>query len=95
VVSPSAASTSSGDIPKFREKLSISDVLEYVRYIADHATMVEQEEPHSRVAGIPDPGDHYLGNLTEQAATVRLVSGDPDLLATTPREFYDELEGKG
>jgi hypothetical protein len=57
--------------------------------------MVEQEEPHSRVAGISDPGDHYLGNLTEQAATVRLVSGDPDLLATTPREFYDELEGRG
>jgi hypothetical protein len=30
---------------KFREKLSISDVLEYVRYIADNATMFDQEEP--------------------------------------------------
>ena len=77
----------------FREKLTYTDVQEYVRYIADRASMTEQPEPHRRVAGIPDPDDHYLANLAEQARVDRLVSGDPDLHATSPREFADELEG--
>lgn len=77
---------------KFREKLAVSDVLEYVRYLADRATMVQPPEPHRRVAGIPDPDDHYLVNLAEVFAVDRLVSGDPDLHASTPRDFLDELE---
>jgi uncharacterized protein len=76
----------------FRDKLSVSDVVEYVRFLADHATMVEQPEPHARVAGIPDPGDYYLARLAESANVDRLVSGDLDLDATSPREFADELE---
>jgi putative PIN family toxin of toxin-antitoxin system len=78
--------------PKFREKLTFSDVQEYVRYIADRATMVEQPEPHRRVAGIPDPDDHYLANLAGQAQVDRLVSGDSHLHATSPREFLEELD---
>ena len=77
---------------RFREKLSVSDVLDYVRYLADRGTMAHPPEPHARVAEIPDPDDHYLVNLAEFAAADRLVSGDPDLGATTPREFLDELE---
>jgi hypothetical protein len=72
--------------------LAVSDVVEYVRFIADRATMAEQPEPHARVAGIPDPGDYYLARLAESARVDRLVTGDPDLHGTTPREFADELE---
>jgi putative PIN family toxin of toxin-antitoxin system len=77
---------------RFREKLSVSDVVEFVSFLADRATMVEQTDPHGYTAGIADQWDYYLRNLAEAAGVDRLVSGDPDLHATSPREFADELE---
>jgi predicted nucleic acid-binding protein len=87
--------------PWFRRKLTYSDVLEYVLWIREGATLVAEETPGVTVEGSPDPGDDYLFSLAfiEQSY---LVSGDPHISETealgpfqilTPRRFWDDVLG--
>jgi uncharacterized protein len=82
--------------PKLRSRIPEDDAREFVRWLAETATLVDDpdEEPPLRSA---DPGDDYLIAL---AATRRaiLVSGDRHLLALTdnipvdsPARFLERL----
>ncbi len=81
----------------FRRKLTVFDVLEYVLWIRERATLMDTDVT-AEVS--PDPDDNYLYALS-LASAADLVSGDPHLLQLgktgpvrvfSPREFIDELE---
>ncbi len=83
---------------KFRRKLTVGDVLEYVLWIREGATLVEAG---SITPVGPDPDDDYLVNLASESQADYLVSGDPDLQdlvmgdlppVLTPRQFLEALE---
>ncbi len=81
----------------FRRKLTVSDVLEYVLWLREQATVMETDI----IAEVsPDPDDIYLYALS-LASAADLVSGDPHLLELeksgpvrvfSPREFIEDLE---
>lgn len=78
---------------KFRKRLSVSDVLGYVEFLRERATLVPPRvvERSSDDPAIPDPDDEYLVDLAEDAQADRVVSGDKHFrglpLAETPSEF--------
>lgn len=76
--------------PKFRAKLPYSEVIRYVAYLAEHATVAQQ--PVSAGESIADPDDRYLVALAEREGAV-LVSGDQHLApaAISPREFIEKI----
>jgi putative PIN family toxin of toxin-antitoxin system len=84
---------------KFRKKLTVADVLSYVEYLHEHATVVSpsssQDEYSTHGSPVSDPDDEYLVYLAEAAKADRIVSGDPhleDLPQTdTPRVFLVTL----
>ena len=84
---------------KFRKKLTVSDVLAYVEYLRERATLVPSREVERSpgASTVPDPDDEYLVHLAEDARADRVVTGDKDfrglLLADTPREFLAALVG--
>ena len=63
---------------KFRKKLTVADILSYVEYLREHATVVQprQVERFPRDPLVPDPDDEYLVHLAEDAQADRIVSGD-------------------
>jgi putative PIN family toxin of toxin-antitoxin system len=81
----------------FRRRLTVSDVLEYVLWLRERATLVDTDI----IAEVsPDPDDNNLYALG-LAAGADLISGDPHLLASgksgpvrvfSPREFIEDLE---
>jgi putative PIN family toxin of toxin-antitoxin system len=82
----------------FRRKLTVSDVLEYVLWLRERASLVENPNVTAEVS--PDPDDNYLYALA-LAEGVDLISGDPHLLELgktgpvwvfSPREYVEELE---
>lgn len=82
---------------KFRKRLSVSDVLNYVEYLRERATLIpsrtSQRPPSTPV--VPDLDDQYLVYLAEDAQADRIVSGDKDFRglsqADTPAEFLSAL----
>jgi predicted nucleic acid-binding protein len=87
--------------PYFRDKLTYSDVLEYVLWIRERATLAEALVA-AKVS--PDPDDDYLWALTVSHEDIYLVSGDPHLLTLmgpgpvrvfSPRRFWDDILGGG
>lgn len=85
--------------PYFRSKLTYSDVLEYVLWIRERATLAEALVT-AEVS--PDPDDDYLWALAATHEEVYLVSGDPHLLTLmgpgpvrifSPRRFWDDVLG--
>ncbi len=78
---------------KFRKRLTVSDVLEYVTFLREHATIVptRRVERYPGEPAVPDPDDEYLVHLAEDAQADRIVSGDQDfrglLQAERPAEF--------
>lgn len=76
----------------FRRKLTVAEVLRFVVFLSDRATVAAQPEG-PRIEDIPDPDDHYLAHLAESADADFLVSGDSDLpTAISPRDFVERLE---
>ncbi len=82
---------------KFRKKLTVADVISYVEYIREHATVVEarQAERSPGDPVVPDPDDEYLVHLAENAQADRIVTGDKGFRdlpqADTPAEFIAVL----
>jgi putative PIN family toxin of toxin-antitoxin system len=84
---------------RFRSKLTVSDVLEYVLWIREGATLTEVPES-LEVEINPDPDDDYLWALAVSHEHASLVSGDSHLLGlvggpvsvVSPREFMEALE---
>lgn len=82
---------------KFRKKLAVADVLDYVRYLRERATLIPVGtiELSSEESTVPDPEDEYLVHLAEHARADRVVSGDKHFRglpqAETPREFLTTL----
>lgn len=82
--------------PWFRRKLSYEEVLEYVLWFAEGATLAEEGEIENVTA---DPGDDYLVALAKNSGADLIVSGDRHLLAlegeprtARPAVFLQELE---
>ena len=81
----------------FRRRLTVSDVLEYVLWLRERATLVDTDI----IAEVsPDPDDNSLYALG-LAAGADLISGDPHLFGLgksgpvrvfSPREFIEDLE---
>ena len=81
----------------FRRRLTVSDVLEYVLWLRERATLVDTDI----IAEVsPNPDDNHLYALGV-AAGADLISGHPHLLALgksgpvrvfSPREFIEDLE---
>jgi len=87
----------------FRRKLTVSDVLEYILWLRERATLAEIPATLTVEEVSPDPDDNYLYALGLGVAA-DLVSGDPHLLGLgksgpvrvfSPREFIEELELTG
>jgi putative PIN family toxin of toxin-antitoxin system len=85
---------------KFRRKLTISNVLEYVRWLREGATLAEIPATLTVEEVSSDPDDNYLYALS-LASAADLISGDSHLLVLgksgpvrvfSPREFIEELE---
>lgn len=78
---------------KFRKRLSVSDVLDYVSFLRERATLVPsrgiERSPDDPI--VPDPEDEYLVHMADDTQVDRIVSGDKDFRglpqAETPREF--------
>lgn len=87
--------------PKFRDRMTERDVMDYVALFARRGIRVEDPAERDRVA--PDPKDDYLLALARASGARVLVSGDAHLtelkLATihvvTPRTFLDTLRARG
>ncbi len=93
-----------GDVlhrPKFRRWLSITETDDYIAFLTEHATLVDDPDPEH--GHTPDPDDDYLVTLARAARAGALVSGDSDLTdfhdphppVTTPRglvELLDHIE---
>jgi uncharacterized protein len=69
--------------PKFRSKLTVSDVLTYVRWLREGAMFVNDAPPLEEwlLARFSDPDDAYLMALARQYRADYLVTGDRDLLS--------------
>jgi len=86
--------------PKFRDRMTDRDVLDYVALFARHGIRVEDPAERQRVA--PDPKDDYLLALARASGARLLVSGDahltklklPSLRVVTPRTFIDLLRAE-
>jgi uncharacterized protein len=85
-------------LDKFRSKLTVSDVLEYVLWIRERSNFVEESPVVAEVS--PDPDDNYLYALAlALMVSDFLASGDPHLLdlrggpvrVVTPREFLEQI----
>lgn len=82
---------------KFRKRLAVADVLRYVEFLRERATVVSSRkaERASTDLLVPDPDDEYLVHLAEDAQVDRIVSGDQDFRglqqAETPAEFVVTL----
>jgi putative PIN family toxin of toxin-antitoxin system len=84
---------------KFRQRLTISDVLAYVGFLGERATLVQsggpRRPPEAVSAAVPDVEDEYLVRLAEDARADRIVSGDKDFRglpqADTPKQFVEIL----
>ena len=83
---------------KFRSRLAVSDVLEYVLWIREGSTLARVPTGAS-VEVSRDPDDDYLYALALAQGAAYLVSGDPHLLelqrgpmrVVTPREFVEAV----
>lgn len=82
--------------PWFRRKLSYEEVLEYVLWLAEGATLAEEGEIENVTA---DPDDDYLVALAKNSGADLIVSGDRHLLdleagprTARPAVFLQELE---
>lgn len=82
---------------KFRRRLTVADVLSYVAFLRERATVMPSREVE-RSSGnlvVYDPEDEYLLYLAEDAQADRIVSGDKDFRglpqADTPNEFLSDL----
>jgi uncharacterized protein len=91
---------------RFRRKLTVSDVLEYVLWLREQATLVV--DPTVGLGGqvSRDPGDEYLVMLADGYRANYLVSGNRHLLdvvatgavatpVVSPRQFMEELALRG
>ena len=82
---------------KFRKRLTVTDVLSYVEYLRERATVIPSRGNERAPGGpvVPDPDDEYLVHLAEDAQADRIVSGDKDFRelpqADTPIEFFVAL----
>lgn len=88
--------------PYFRDKLTYSDVLDYVSWINDGGALYEPYEPYDRSGeeGVSaDPDDDYLYYLALDCGAGFLVSGDSHLLEIpkaqvrilSPRRFWEDV----
>ena len=69
-----------GDVlhrPKFRKWLTASETDDYIAFLTEHATVVDDLAPEH--GHTPDPDDDYLVTLARAARADVLVSGDSDL----------------
>ena len=82
---------------KFRKKLAVSDVLDYVQFLRERATLVPSREVRRSPGdpAVPDPDDEYLVHLVDDARADFVVSGDKHFRglpqAKTPSEFVTAL----
>lgn len=82
---------------KFRKRLSVSDVLDYVGFLRERATLVPSRgvERSPDDPAVPDPEDEYLVHMADDAQVDCIVSGDKHfrnlLQAETPSEFIRTL----
>lgn len=97
--------------PWFRRKLSYDEVLEYVMWLHDGGTVVDQLPLDTVPRYTADPDDDYLVFLAASSAVDYLVSGDHHLLdmgdvipattaaplipVLTPRRFLEKLDQEG
>jgi predicted nucleic acid-binding protein len=82
---------------KFRKKITVTDVLSYVEFLHERAT-VGPSSGGLYTPGdlaVPDPDDQYLVQLAHDSQADCLVSGDPHFRdlpeARTPSEFVTAL----
>jgi len=71
--------------PKFRSKLTVSDVLTYVRWLREGAMFVNDAPPLEAwlLARFSDPDDAYLMALAREYRADYLVTGDRGLLGVS------------
>jgi uncharacterized protein len=71
--------------PKFRSKLTVSDVLTYVRWLREGAMFLNDAPPLEEwlLARFSDPDDAYLLALARQYRADYLVTGDRGLLGVS------------
>jgi len=71
--------------PKFRRKLTVSDVLRYVRWLRESAMFVNDAPPLEEwlLAQFSDPDDAYLMALAREYRADYLVTGDRGLLGVS------------
>ena len=80
---------------KLRSRIAYPDVIRYIAYLAEHATLVEHSEVLLVEYDVGDEDDFYLLTLA-QAQGAFLVSGDEHLapVAISPRSFVEKLQKK-
>jgi putative PIN family toxin of toxin-antitoxin system len=80
---------------KFRKRLAVADVLSYVEFLRERATVVSSRRVERSPSDSPVPDDEYLVHLAEDSQADRIVSGDRDFRglpqAETPAEFVVTL----
>ena len=82
---------------KFRKKITVADVLSYVEFLHERATVVPSSGGQYALGdlAVPDPDDQYLVQLVKDAQADCIVSGDPHFRdlpqAHTPGEFVSAL----
>jgi uncharacterized protein len=83
--------------PKFRNKLTVSDVLTYVRWLREAAMFVNDAPPLEEwlLARFSDPDDAYLMALAREYRADYLVTGDRDLLGMSDLFASDTLDLPG
>jgi putative PIN family toxin of toxin-antitoxin system len=83
--------------PKFRDRMTERDVLDYVTLFARRGIRIEDPPDPERLA--PDPNDNYLLALARASGARLVISGDAhltelaiaDIRIMTPRAFLDIL----
>jgi uncharacterized protein len=83
--------------PKFRSKLTVSDVLTYVRWLREGAMFVNDAPPLEEwlLARFSDPDDAYLMGLAREYRADYLVTGDRGLLSMSDLFASDTLDLPG
>jgi putative PIN family toxin of toxin-antitoxin system len=83
--------------PKFRSKLTVSDVLTYVRWLREGAMFVHDAPPLEEwlLARLSDPDDAYLMALAREYRADYLVTGDRGLLGMSDLFASDTLDLPG